>query len=304
MNGFREYFMYLPMLVMSILVISCADQPSQESDDQDEMIEVGTEDDGQIEDQEHYTIPSPVEMMEIIRESGTEFKEELLCDPEIHNKYVDLKGKSIGMGIYVADLAYAVSFNRLQETIQNFNVIIKMADEVGIGSSFDERLMERIKNNLNHEDSLIVISDHSYYSIIRTLEENDRGAVVGMMAAGGFLETMFIATQSVDKFDENDHLMQRIADQKLVYENIMFYLGQHNDDQAVEWTIQDFESLREIFNEISDTRMNSKFEESESGKRVLGGKGGVYITEQEFEQLRERISFLRNAITFNSPVPQ
>ena len=124
-----------------------------------------------------------------------------------------------------------------------------------------------------------------------------------MIAAGGFLESMFIATQVVDKFDAEDHLMKRIADQKLVYENIMAYLDVYKDEQAVEWTINDMESLREIFGEISDNRKDTKFEKGKGGKRVLGGKGGVYITEQEFEDLRNKVAFLRDAITFNSPVP-
>ena len=114
MNGLRQYFIYLPMFVMSFLVISCANESPQDSEDQEEIIEVGADEDVLIEDQEVYSVPSPSEMMEIIRASGSEFQEELLCDPEIHSKYVDLKGKSIGMGIYISDLAYSVSFTRFQ----------------------------------------------------------------------------------------------------------------------------------------------------------------------------------------------
>ncbi len=146
--------------------------------------------------------------------------------------------------------------------------------------------------------------DNLYAQIIADLEANDRGKVVGMIAAGGFVESLFIATQLVDKFDAENPMIKRIASQKLVYENIMAYLEKYKDDQNVEWTITDMKALESVFADISDNRKDTKFSESKSGKKVLGGTGGVYIMEQEFEELRHQASFLRNSLTFNPPVPQ
>jgi hypothetical protein len=242
--------------------------------------------------------------MEFLKAGGSEFRAEILCSTDIREQYVDLKGKSMGMGIYIADLAYTASFSEFQSSIKYFNAIVLMADDIGIGSSFDAALMSRIENNLEHSDSLQAISDASYYKIIGELEANDRGHVVGMIAAGGFLESLFIAVQLVDKFDAEDPLIQRIAAQKLIYENIMKYLEQYKDDQNVEWTIMDMTALNEIFLEVSDNRRDTELKKNESGKNVLGGTGGVYITEPEFEDLRDKVTQLRNAITFNNPMPQ
>ncbi|MEQ8324286.1 MAG: hypothetical protein RIE58_10195 [Vicingaceae bacterium] len=300
MNGLRRYFSYLVIAALGLFLVSCAEEGSGESAAEEPTVE----EEVVIEDQVHYQVPSPSETMEFLRSTNAEFHPEVLCSVDIREKYVDLKGKSMGMGIFIADLAYASSFEKYQEAIKYFTAIIKMADDIGIGSSFDQALLSRIENNLSSPDSLTTISDDSYYKIIADLESNDRGKIVGMIAAGGFLEGLFIAVQLVDKFDANDPAIKRIAAQKLTYENIIKYLEQYREDQNVEWTLMDMKALEQIFLEVSDNRMDTEFSSNKSGKRVLGGTGGVYITEQEFEELRDQVTYLRNTITFNPPVPQ
>ena len=300
MNGLRQYFSYLTIAALAFFIVSCAEETAPASIESEEPVE----EEVVIEDQVHYTIPSPHETMEFLSSMGKDFHSEVLCNTDIREKFVDLKGKSMGMGIFIADLAYCANFERYQESIKYFGAVIKMSEDIGIGSSFDGSLLARIENNLTNPDSLQAISDDSYYRIIGDLEANDRGKIVGMIAAGGFLESVFIAVQLVDKFDKDDPVIERIAAQKLVYENIVHYLEQYKQDQNVEWTLMELETLQQIFSEVSDNRRDTEFKEGKSGKRVLGGVGGVYITEQEFEDLRGQITILRNTITFNPPLPQ
>ena len=300
MNGLRQYFSYLTVAALAFFLISCAEEAANEAEVSEEVVEENVV----VEDQVHYQIPSPHETMEFLKSIGADYHPEVLCNTDIREKFVDLKGKSMGMGIFIADLAYTANFEKYQESIKYFSAIIKMSEDIGIGSSFDGALLARIENNLTNPDSLQAISDASYYRIIGDLEANDRGKIVGMIAAGGFLESLFIAVQLVDKFDENDPVISRIAAQKLVYENIVNYLEQYKSDQNVEWTLMELENLQQIFSEISDNRRDTEFSQGNKGKRVLGGKGGVYITEQEFEDLRGQVTMLRNTITFNPPLPQ
>lgn len=301
MSGLRLFFIYTVFASSICFFISCAESTGPE-EGEEEVVEVGA--DAVTEDLVYHQVPSPGEMMEFVKSSGGGFKKELLCNTEIHNRYVDLKGKSIGMGIYIADLAYATSFSQFQESNTYLKVVVKMAEDIGISEAFDNNMLERIAENLDNADSLESISDDSYYEIIAELEENDRGKIVAMIAAGGFLESLFITTQLVGKFDAKNPIMERIASQKLTYENVMAYLEKYKEDQNVEWTINDMMVLKGIFEEISDNRRDTKFTEGKGGKKVLGGEGGVYITEMEFEDLREKVAYLRNTITFNSPQPQ
>ena len=302
MSRLRKLFIYAFVFSFIAFAASCAEE-SAPVDDQEEVIEVGGEDE-LVEDKVYHQVPTPHEMMEFIKANGKEFRPELLCATDISGRYVDMKGKSMGIGIFIADLAYTASYSQFQESIKYFNVIVGMSEEIGISNVFDESMMERIKNNLDHSDSLEAISNESYYNIIAELENDDRGKIVGMMAAGGFLESLFISLQMIDKFDANDPMMQRIAGQKLIYENIMAYLEKYKDDQNVEWTIMDMTALKASFDDISDTRKDTKFSEGAGGKKVLGGTGGIYITEDEFEELRFQATNLRNLITFNSQLPQ
>ena len=297
MLGMRQICMFLGAFTLAALLVSCADNSaSTEGGDNNADTSAAV-----IEDQVYYQVPTPHEMMDFIRAGGGNFRKELLCSPEIHDRYVDLKGNSMGMGIYIADLAYTASFSEFQESIKYFNVIMKMAEEIGISGVFDADMVDRIKGNLEHPDSLELISDQSYYNIIAELEANDRGKIVAMIAAGGFIESLFIATQLVQKYRQDDPLMHRIASQKFTYLNIMAYLEKYREDQNVEWAINYMTTFKRVFDEVSDTRRDTKFSDAKSGKKVLGGVGGVYITEQEFEELKYNTAFLRNTMTFNPP---
>ncbi len=303
MLGLKQFFKYLPALSMLVFMASCAEE-SGHVEDQEDVVEIGSEEEVVVEDQVHHQVPSPHEMMEFIKASGSEFNANLLCQTSAADKYVDLKGKSMGMGIFIADLAYASSYSQFQEAVKYFDVVVKMSEDVGISGVFDEAMMENMKTNLDHPDSLEAMTSQSYYEIIAELEGSDRGKVVAMIAAGGFLESLFIGVQSVQDFQENDPVIKRIADQKLIYENIMMYLEKYKDDQNVEWTIQDMSALKNIFDEVSDNRRDTKFSTGENGKTVLGGTGGVYITEQEFEVLKDDVTKLRDMITFNFKTPE
>ncbi|HAW50916.1 MAG TPA: hypothetical protein DCX54_01110, partial [Flavobacteriales bacterium] len=166
MNGLRPYINYLTAFALAFAVSSCVDEgPKEET--ADEAIETG---EVIIEDQVHYAVPSPHETMEFLKATGSKFNSSVLCSTEIREKFVDLKGKSMGLGIFIADLAYTASFSEFQASLKYFNAIMLIADDIGIGSSFDQSLMSRIENNLDNSDSLQVISDASYYNIIGDLE--------------------------------------------------------------------------------------------------------------------------------------
>lgn len=292
---------YISVITALGLMLSCAPEANQQDDAQSSEVVDDAEEmlEAPIEDQVHYQIPSPQEMIDFMQDGGFEFNSQLLLDPNKTDAFVDTKAKALNLGFYAADLVYASSYGELQHSVNCFNAINKLADELGIASAFDNALKDRIKNNLDHPDSLQMISDDSYYKIIDELEQGDRGMVVAMIAAGGWLESVYIVLSSMDKFDPQDPMIQRLADQKLIFENIMLNLEKYKGTDAIDWTIGDFGNLQYIFDAFEEDVTNTELKQGEGKRRVLGGSGKISINREHYDALQDKVIFLREAIALN-----
>ena len=242
-----------------------------------------------------YQIPAPDEMISLIKEGGFDYNGEVLNPLDQVEQHVDQKGQALNLGIYTADLTFMATYGQFQESIRYFNVIIKLADKLGISSAFDEVLVDRVKNNLENSDSLEIISNDSYYSIVDNLEQSNRGKTLAVIATGGWLESLYIVVNLMDEFNPEDLLSQRLADQKLVFENLVLYLKKYENEPMVSSTIEDLNGLKAVFESLDETSANTTFKKT-GAKKVLGGDGKVNMTAEQFEVLKSEIITLRNSI--------
>ena len=279
----------------SILFLSCNSGSSTESqennvqDTADMAMEMKPE-----ETQVYYQVPAPDEMIAFIKEGGFEFNTDVLNPTEHLDQYTDQKSQALNLGFYTADLTYMASYGEFQESGRYFNVIIKLADRLGISSAFDEALVGRVKNNLENSDSLEIITNDSYYSIVDNLEGSNRGKTLAIIAAGGWLESMYIVVNLLDEYKEGEPILDRIADQKLVYENLMLYMAKYENEAAVHSTIEDFKALGSLFENFKESS-NASAELSTSGKmKVLGGGAKISITADQFNELKLKVTEMRN----------
>ncbi len=265
----------------------------------DETVDVDTTATNEVIEPEvetFYQIPSPDEMFAFIKESGLKYNATLLNPANNAANYTDPTVQSVNFGIYAADLAYTASFEEYQSSIKYFGVVNKMGDDIGISSAFDKGMVDRIQGNLNNADSLVTITNQSYYSIISYLEESERGKTLGLMAMGGWIESMYIVTQSVANFDEANPAVERLADQKLTYENLLEYLSQHEADSGVATALSQLEKLTAVFNNIKETEVEA--EKPAGGKMTLGSKNTVTkrtFTKEHFEELKKVVNSIRSS---------
>ena len=244
-----------------------------------------------------YAVPTPNELFEIVKLQGGDQRVGLTNPLDNREKYVDLKSKALNFGVYSADLAYMSCFGIGTEFLMYFKAIEEMGEELGISGAFDEDLMSRIENNEGDTDSLFAISNESYYDSYLYLEENDKGAELSLIMAGGYIESLYIVCNLVDKYKEGDPVIEKIGDQKLVLENLLDFILQYSDDQSVSEVMDDLIALSEVF----ETSM--EFEESGTsigntdGKLVVSGGGSYKMTKTAFEKISAKAKELREKIT-------
>lgn len=243
-----------------------------------------------------YAVPTPNELFEIIKIQGGEQKVGLVNPLDNRSKYVELKSKALNFGVYSADLAYMSCFGIGTEFLMYFKAIEEMGEELGISGAFDKDLMERIENNEGDSDSLFEISNETYYDSYLYLEENDKGVELCLIMAGGYIESLFIICNLVDKFDAKDPVVEKIGDQKLVLENLMDFILQYSDDQMVSEVLDDLISLSEVFETSMEFEESGTTVDNTDGKLVLSGGGSYKMTPNALEKIKAKATELRNNI--------
>jgi hypothetical protein len=197
-----------------------------------------------------YKIPSPIEMFVFLEANDALFVSDILHNPAKHLEYLSRQSQALNFGIYAADLAYASVFGDIQETLLYFNAAKILASNLGLHEGFGQQMALRIDQNLNSIDSLIEISADSYNEATLFMESQGLNTLMGFILAGGWIESLYIAINSLPKADINNPIIERIVDQQLLLDNLLAQLQKENHDKTVQDLIEKLEELREIYDAL------------------------------------------------------
>lgn len=284
------------LLFISLLIVlnwSCEDPQNKTIE---EEIEIQSAQPSQEElKKRYYQIPSPDEMFAFIKQSGMKYNSNLLIDPSYSEKIVDPVALPVIFGAYTADLAYTAAFEEYQTTIKYFAVVRKLADKIEISSAFDETLVNRIQNNLNSADSLIAITNDSYFQIVDYLEKNQRGNVLGIIAFGGWLESVYIVSEEIKNLNDdqmqNNPIVERFVDQNETLDNIILFLERYSDDPKVAKVLQWTQRIKGKFAQLKDDISGEVKVEKRDGKLVIGSKNNS--SKIDPDKIKEAIEIIR-----------
>ncbi|HOU99148.1 MAG TPA: hypothetical protein PLP65_09920 [Bacteroidales bacterium] len=219
-------------------------------------------------------VPSPIELYIFMYNADAKYAKENLNSIDNHSKYISKHKKALNLGIYASDLAYCTVFKQNKETFSYFSVTKKMADELGLTEGFDEKIVKRIDQNMSNSDSLYQISNDSYATAVRFLEQQGKEDLLPLMVTGAWIESVNLAIKSVPKFDANNEIVVRIADQGLLLENILELFQYVKDDPE----------FKEIMDKLLDLQ--------QSYDKLLDNTD-VAITQKQYEEIVMKVKAIR-----------
>ncbi len=266
-----KYFKLLFISSISVMMFSCNDSNTPAEN----MLEDSTSTSEITELQKSTVkIPSPIELFSFIYEANAKFNKENLNSTDNRAKYATNQKKAINLGIYASDLGYCTVFKQNKETFNYFSVTKKMADELGLTEGFDEKIVSRIDKNMSNSDSLYQISNDSYSTAIRFLEQQGQGNLLPLMITGAWVESVNIAIKSVDKFNADNEIVIRIADQGLLLENLLELYKSSGEDK----------NEAELYNKLLD--LQQSFDK-------LYDNTDEIITKKQFEEISSKVKAIR-----------
>lgn len=251
-----------------------------------------------FESQTEYGIPSPEGLFSFIKDGKLKFSKEVLNPTNNVDNYIDTKSKELNFGIYSADLAYVASFNKYQESVDYLNTVRTLSDDINISAVFDQNLIGRIDNIIDNKDSLLRVTSDSYTSIVRYLESSNRKKTLALIVTGGWIETNYVVVNILDSYKQDPKVIDLLASQKLVFNNLYSTLEQQKSDESIQQTINDLAGLK-AFYETLQTQKDEKTDpaKNQGDKIVVGGNAKIIMTEEQFKTLKKEISVVRNKIT-------
>lgn len=244
-----------------------------------------------------FQVPSPGEMLTFIKMVGGKSNKNIsfLNPPANEKNYADSKSKALNFGIFSCDLSYCSIFEIGSESLKYFKTVKIMGDQIGVSTAIKPEILKRLEKNISSPDSLAVLTDDVYFSSFEALEDSKQGPTLALVVAGGWLESIYIAT-NLAKYDEKSPLLERMADQKYTLENMVEFLKKHEEDAGVREVRGDFDALLTEFNKISEKDIESHAQAGGKTKVLDGGKQLV-MTKENYENITNRIKEIRNSYT-------
>lgn len=291
------------VLATGIALTSCEEE-SQEAptnpkpnNNNNNVVDTGSVNTNDYDPDMSYSVPTPNELFNVLKIMDMPFNSELMNDPENVDIYTDPMSQALNFGVYSADLAMAASYNEGTKTLALFKTIRSLSESLNISSAFDETVFARIEENINSgaSDSLTVLSNETYYDAYSYLEENQRGATLSLMVVGGWVESLYIMSNS-GEFVEGSEFAKRLADQKLTMENLTGFLMNYQDDEDVMIIMEELISLDEFFWNLEMDEGSAIETTKVDGVHVLTGGSEPALSAEDFKTLKTLVSDLRESI--------
>jgi hypothetical protein len=283
-------------MILGVILTFLACNGSGRGDDN--LTDDNLQDSTEYESQTYYLIPSPEGLFSFIKDGKLKFSKEVLNPTNNIDNYIDTRSKELNFGIYSADLAYVASFNKYQESVDYLNTVRTLSDEIDISAVFDQNLIKRIDNIIDNQDSLLRVTSDSYISIVRYLESANRKKSLALIVTGGWVESIYVVVNLIDTYKQDEKVINLLASQKHVVNNLFAYLEQLKFDESIQRTINDLQPLRNFYESLEVQKDESGQGITTKGdKIVVGGTTKIIMTEDQFKTLKKEVTEIRNKIT-------
>jgi hypothetical protein len=243
-----------------------------------------------------YQMPTPNELFSLVRDLAGDGQKRMLNPASNVDRYASLSSRAFNFGVYSTDLVYASYFKLNVEVARYYLTSKKLAESLGISSAFSDADFVRLEANLTRGDSLEVISNDAYTKAYSKLQDEEMGATLSLVLAGGWVESMHLLFRQIDTFGKNEALLTRVAEQKVTLEHLIDLMEPQAGNADVAAMQQELLAIRDVYDQVNVIRVAHKGT-SASGRMILGEDVQMEMTEEKYLSLVQAVEDLRTRMT-------
>jgi len=200
-------------------------------------------------------IPIPFDILRAHADVPLTYNAEVLNSTKNLPYYSSSFSKALNLGVYGADLAYNITYEKFGEMGNYLKCAKKLADDLGIPLAFDQNALATYKKFEPNKDSLEKVVFASYIEVDNTLKSNERIGLASLVVTGGWLEGLYTTLKTLGTMPKNDstkNLYRKIWEQKNHLDMIINLLNQFKGDQEIDSLIADFIGIKSVYDGLSD----------------------------------------------------
>jgi hypothetical protein len=245
-----------------------------------------------------FSIPSPIQIAMLIKQTKAAYDKDLLNSTSKVSNYTTNFKKALNLGVYGANLGYLNLYDQLPEATRYFAVVKQLGKELGITNTFDKETMRRIENNSSNKDSLVYIISTIYRDADAYLLNNERNDVGILILAGGWVESLFLMTQSIQQ-NRIPEVVDRIGEQKHPLDNLIELLRPYYDKESEEFNkfLESLVELATVFDGIEIKYNYQKPVVDEQNKTTeINSTTETIISDYQLKHITDLIQKIRKSI--------
>ncbi len=243
-----------------------------------------------------FSIPSPVETALLIKKLGMGYRKDLPLPTSNTEGYATKAARGLALGMYGADMAYVTVHQDGQRALATLQAIEKLGTALDLSHAFDKALLDRFKNNLTSEDSLLRMSGEAYRMADQYLKTNERDDVSALVLAGGWIESMYLTVAAADG-TINEDVARRVGEQKRTLGDLIALIEQSDKEKASTALLTGLNDLRTAFEGVATTY---QFEPpvTDASKKIthINSTSTVAITPEQLRTIAEKVTALRSTL--------
>jgi hypothetical protein len=247
----------------------------------------------------YYRFPSAKEMLSYLKTEELVYRTDLMNSVNNLENYNSTRAKTLNLGVYLADLSYMILFKKTQQVESYFNAIFNLSADLRINAPHEERLLQKISENMHNPDSLIQIADQYHTDIIDYLLNTGKEKTLAVISTGSYIEGLYIATHLISEYDEHENTVQKIADQKHAFQNLTKFAKDFSDDLNTQYSLEYLKQINQHFSDFPVIDETTEITRANDSTLVFEGGKKIKITKEHFKNLKNQVTQVRNQIIVN-----
>ncbi len=207
-----------------------------------------------------YDIPLPIELFTYCYQQKI-FDASNLAKQQEHPANTSITATAQKLGLFSADLAYTTLIGNGQSTIDYTNICRQYAELLDLHDAYNPHYLDRIKDNINNTDSLMLLTNQMYTKTCDMLEQRGDKNILPFVIYAGWIESVYLTFYSNDK--KNTAIDTNLIVEKINFDNLIEYLYDVQIETSAYYYNDD---LKKIIMQLSDLKLitedaNSSYQE-------------------------------------------
>lgn len=205
LNALSRIFYVIPVLLVLVFASSCKNQKK----------DAVTENEIQKDIEEYvYPLISAFDVPAMLSEIEATYIVDIVNEPENVEKYFTEQSKAVNLGVYIADLAYAATYNQKAAVQQYFGAIEGLVTDLDLTAAVGKEMADNIESNLDNNDELVELITKLSQDAYAFLNKQGRTELSYLVLAGTALEGLYLTLNISENTLQNPRIVETILYQK------------------------------------------------------------------------------------------